>query len=425
MFKTVVKGNDIYSFALKGCVYIAASDANDYEKAYADYVCDGSNDMTIIQNVVDYLCPLGGGVIKLSSGSFKVTNFSKSDGDNALVALLLPSNTTFGYELRIEGTTLPYGDINGGTRIVVTDDCYESLEGSQQYKIISFVNNNCLPGVAQSSVVFTDFLILLPWNQKKIMCIDLRSCNRPYLARLSLRGYTSGYRGGWVTSITVPPAVAVEGCVGIRFTNGSNYGTLNDYLNIGVTGFYEGFAIGGEHVVASNLSAIFCVYGYTFGNYPWASGFNHPITLINCCDERNVNLPLFNTNGDGGSNSGQEVTFIDFNIERIAAFTPGKVLGDYMKELHPGIYHGTIEYTIQTQYGGQALSTTMQLWEHGSGHGFVSRNVIQKMSCDSTTRLSYTPNYLQHIYDTTLNKEVICIDTENKTWVDCNGNVVD
>ena len=87
-------------------------------------------------------------------------------------------------------------------------------------------------------------------------------------------------------------------------------------------------------------------------NYPAHCGRNHPITLINCLDERNINLPLFNECGDDDGHGGhlrgeQEVTFVSFNIERLAAQTPGGVLGDLMKEVHPGTWKGNIDFTCR------------------------------------------------------------------------------
>ena len=106
---------------------------------------------------------------------------------------------------------------------------------------------------------------------------------------------------------------------------------------------------GGEHVVMINCAAAFGGYGFTFGNYPYSCAFNHPITLINCCDEQNIHLPLFNSCGDkGGQLHGrQEVTMIAFNCERVAAHAPGGRLGDLMREVRPGTWRGNISFTRQ------------------------------------------------------------------------------
>ena len=96
-------------------------------------------------------------------------------------------------------------------------------------------------------------------------------------------------------------------------------------------------------------------YGFTFGNYPTNCGGNHSLTLINCMDERNINLPLFNQCGDsdgrgGRLQGGQEVTLISFNMERVERQTPGGKLGDLMREMYPGTWRGSIDFTLQPDW---------------------------------------------------------------------------
>ena len=66
-----------------------------------------------------------------------------------------------------------------------------------------------------------------------------------------------------------------------------------------------------------------------------------------------------------------------------------------------------------------------QLWENdGSGAGFKTRNNCHKLICTTKERINYYPTYGQQIFDTDLNKMLICIDPANKKWVDYNGNEV-
>lgn len=405
-------------------VYVAAADATDTEKLAADYQCTGTNDELVIQQAIDYIYARGGGELRLSSGTFYIDSFphyeSRDDGGSYTAILIPTGNTT--YDLRIIGAAAPAAN---GTKIKVSDSCYESLDSQKICKIFRATYADRLIGKAKIALFMSNLWIQLPWNQKKIMCIDLLYCNRVYLQFISCSGYTNGY-GGHTITIQDPPDVAAEGCVGIRFTGGSNYGGICDYRNLTCDGFYEGFKVGGEHVICINLAGGFNVYSYTFGNYPWVNGFNHPITMINCCDERSVNLPLFAYCSEDRNNSasGQQISIIDFNIERIAAYTPGKQLGNLARELVPGTFHGDISYTIQHQYGGSPMSTTMKFWEDGHGQRFQSRNSRQLLACDTTTRNSYAPNYLQRIWDTSLNKEVICANTATKEWRDAMGNIV-
>ena len=225
-----------------------------------------------------------------------------------------------------------------------------------------------------------------------------------------------------------PPAPATEGCIGLTMTDGSN-AFFSNYTDVNASGFYEGIQVGGEHVVMINCAAIMNVYGYTFGNYEINCGANHPITMINCMDERNVNLPLFNACGDSDGNGSrlqgnQEVTMISFNLEYIANQSPGKTHGHRMKEVYPGTWKGNIDFTIQPAWC-HLNAEDFQLWENdGSGTGIKTRNNCHNQICTSAERLSYYPTYGQQIFDTDLNKMVICIDPASKKWVDFYGNEV-
>ena len=111
-------------------------------------------------------------------------------------------------------------------------------------------------------------------------------------------------------------------------------------------------------------------------------------------------------------------------MERIAEQTPGGVLGDLMREVHPGTWKGNIDFTLQPAWC-HTNTTDAQLWENdGSGVGIKTRNNCHKTICDTKERLSYYPTYGQQIFDTDLNKMVICVDPANKKWVDLNGNLV-
>ena len=418
-------GKKLSAMTHKNKVFVVASDASDSDKLAADYQCAGVNDEVAIQSAVNEIYNRGGGTVLLSAGTFKIGAFPNSvndeDGNGTKVAILIPSDNTSGYEIRIIGDTMPYRD-ESGTRIVVSDACYESLDSSKQYKIFSSTYSSTLANKARISLMMMNFGIYLPWNQKKIMCINLRSVNRVYLQFIRCCGYRAGYNG-YVVDTTNPPAVAVEGCVGIRMTSGSNFGQCDDYKNILCSGFYEGFQVGGEHVVGINLSGVFNYYSFTFGNYPWTEAAHHPITLINCCDERTVNFPLFAYCGAnrGNGNGGQEISLINFNMERYAPHTPGGQLGEYATEINAGTFHGEISYTIQQ--GGTNI-TNMPFWKNGHGQRFITRNSAQRRACGTSVRNGYAPNYLQRIWDTDLGKEVICTDTANKVWRDTMGTIV-
>lgn len=404
-------------------VLVASSDTSDEIKANTEYVCTGTNDEAVIQRAVNYIANNGGGVVKLSDGNFFIDSFPNTDSAGDYVAIMIPQKTNT-YAIEILGAGLPYGTSSpsnkGCTRIKVSDSCYESLSASNRYTIIR--GGYVASPIWQQKLhhlTLKDMEIRLPWNQKPITCLDLLYTNRVLVERVQFRGYTSGYNGHTVT-VNTPPDIAVENCVGMRATSGSNNGILNDYRNMLASGFYEGFKLGGEHLIGINLASIFCYYGFTFGNYQWDGAFSHPMTLINCCDERGVNFPLFVDCGT--PNGSQPITFIDFNLERKSRIVPGGTLGEYAVETTPNTFRGTINYTVSNDYG--INDVTEPFWKDGSGHGFVTKNDAHELSGTSAVRRGYKPTYLQRFYDTTVGKMLWCIDTANKTWVDSQGNTV-
>lgn len=415
-------GKKLSAMTHKGEVFVVAADATAEDKLAADYQCTGTNDELVIQQAINHIHTIGGGKVRLSSGNFNIGSFPNYDSANdggSYVAILIPADSTGGYSICIEGV-YPH---NSGTRIHVTESCYESLNANNHYKVFSSTYYADLTAGAKITLMMHKMRIDIPWNQKKIMCIDCHSVNRADIGFIQLSAAKAGY-GGWAASSPEdPPAVAAQGCIGLRMTSGSNAGQICDYRSIGTYAFYEGIQVGGEHVVGINLSGICNVYSYTFGNYPWTQAFHHPITLINCCDERSVNMPYFaycganRNNGEGG----QQISIIDYNLERNAPQTPGKVLGESATELVPGTFHGEVSFTMQV--GGTNV-TDKKFWKDGHGQRFITRNSAHRLACSTTVRNGYAPNYLQRIWDTTLNKEVVCVDTANKTWKDTMGNTV-
>lgn len=419
------EGTLITEYSAKGTVdiLVASSEASDSIKSSADYVCTGTNDELVIQQAINYIATSYGGKLRFSEGRFYIDSFPNTDTAGDYVALLVPQKS-YKYSIEFIGAMMPYGvnnDPQRGSQIRVSDACYESLSSSSKYTVIrgGYVAS---PEYQNSNLHMTvrNLSIQLPWNQKKITCLDFFYTNRVFVDKVYLHGYRSGYDGHTV-DLNNPPAVAVEGCVGLKSVSGANSGVLIDYRNIASAGFYEGFKLGGEHVIGINLSAIRCVYGYTFGNYTYGGNMVHPMTFINCCDEQNVNLPYFVKNGNTSTNRKQAITFIDFNMERYASATPGGALGDLAKEATPGAFYGTINYTLG-QWAENRVD--MPFWESGHGHNFVSRNDAQALAGTSAVRRTYAPNYMQAFYDTTVNKMLWCINPANKTWIDAQGNTV-
>lgn len=400
-------------------VLVASATASDEIKASANYVCTGTNDEAVIQNAINYVAENKGGKVRLSEGIFYISAFPHSDsaGDNA--ALVIPQKSYF-YPIEIIGAMPTFGAFKSsadqkGTVIQVSYTCYEILSNSNKYTIL---RGGYIARQRDSSIHLTlsDVDIQMPSNQKKITCIDVLYINRVLIERVFMRGCIYGYNG--FSSGDVPP-VAAEGCNGLRGIGGSNSGVMWDLRNVLAWAFHTGFNLGGEHLIGINLSALQSVYGYQFGNYTWTGAFLHPMTLINCCDENNINLPLFHNN-----TGKQAVNLIDFNMEwGVLNVTPGGAIGDHAKETTPGTFCGNINYTMC--YGGVWVNTVTQpFWESGSGHSIQTKNDAQELSGTSVLRRTYAPNFMQQYFDTTANKLLICTDPANKTWVDADGNVV-
>lgn len=366
-------------------LYIAASNSNKYEKLYADYVCFGTNDEKIIQKAIDELYALGGGTVKLSSGIFNIGSFTLSS-DGIYRAITLPSGDKR-YTIDIVGQSQMTGEKDSssiyGTRLFVSQDVLNSIDTSKQYEIISALPSTNSPN---NVIHLTELEVRLATNQKPVVCIDLFNFGRARLDRIKCIAYTN-------TNASL--IKAVEGCIGIRMLNGSNNGQENNFNSCGCSGFYEAYQIGGEHVVMNNCSAIKNVYGYTFGNYTYQRAFNHAITLINCCDERDVNLPYFH------SNTGtQRINLIDFCIERVAAATPGGVLGKLATESKNGMFSGDITFTVMDKTATNV--TNISFFEKANGKNFKVRNSIHALSGTTKLRESYAANQGQTYYDTDL-----------------------
>ena len=402
---------------MEGFITFAAYDSTDEMKSVADVVCLGKNDEVVIQETIDK-CAKEGKNLYFFNGTYVIENFYDFKDGGPKSALCFPNLRR---EISVIGQNFTYGKKNSGVIFYLPASTLEKV-GEEGVDVMR--SKWTERGIGNGSVLkLENIQISLSHNQKPVRCIDLRRCDRPELKNVRLHAYMDMNAG-----FGMPPEIAAKGCIGLTMTDGSN-AWYSNYTNVLATGFYEGIQAGGEHVVLINCGAIMCYYGWTFGNYKLNCGANHPITLINCMDERNVNLPLFNECGDDDGKGGrvrgeQEVTMISFNIERIAEQSPGKALGDLMKEVVPGTWKGNIDFTAQPAWC-HVNEKNFQLWENdGSGQGIKTRNNTHKTVCGTQERLSYYPTFGQQIFDTDLNKMVICIDVANKKWVDCNGKEV-
>ncbi len=404
--------------------FITVAAADSIPDCHADFVCTGKNDEVILQKALAQ-CAEEKKNLFLYNGVYHIDSFADFGDGGPRAALRLPCEWR---DFVFAGDNYEYGcqkSWKNGVVIYVSQEALKSIGKEESADVIRGTWSDA--GVQNgSSLQMKNISVVLADNQHRVRCIDLRRTDRVDVKNVTLLGYGDNISEDSELGLGTPPPVPAEGCIGLTMTDGSNYPPAN-YTNILVFGFDEGFQVGGEHVVCINCGASGCRYGYTFGNYEYNCGNNHPITLINCLDERNINLPLFNRCGDHDRSGkplqgGQEVTMISHNLEWVADRTPGMQHGSRMREVYPGTWCGNIDFTAQPGWW-QTNTEDFQLWEYdGSGSGFRTRNNVHKQVCSSEERLRYSPFIGQQVFDTTLNRMLVCIDSAEKKWVDFQGN---
>lgn len=398
---------------LKNRIIVAASNTPEELAAKADIKCTGTNDEVELQSAIDNAIGNGLGVLLLR-GDYYLDAPTKKYSSNNDTFLLIDTSPASGSSvskfLCMEGENPAVRPI-----IHMSDTAYEALGSSTQYHLVGITDSTQYGGFVE----LKNIIFQLPSNQKKVVVLDF--LNYGGYARIHsvyCYGYTNGYNGQQIT-ISNPPSVSVDGCVGIKFVGkGPNGSYGSEITDCNIYGFNEGICINTEWTVCNHVCSIFCVTGWVFGKYT-SSNIHaqcHPTVLICCGDERGVNLPVFYNSQNGLQN----IDMIAFSIERNANNTPGGVLGNYATERVQGSSHGRIDYT----QGQASNSTTARFWEYGHGHNMTTRNMAHAASGSTSVRNGYNPNYMQRFYDETLGKEVICVNEQNKTWKDGAGNVV-
>lgn len=407
-------------------ICIAASNSTAEFRAKANFVCSGVNDEATIQKAVD-LCVKQSKNLYIFNGKYNIDRFNDHNDNGPLSAIRIPNAHR---EIKIIGQNHEYGfqkSYDNGVVFYVSENALSSIKNISVDVLRSAWTKKGIQN--GSSLHMENIAIVLASNSHPVRCIDLRRCDRVDLKNISLISYGDNITPDSDVGLGTPPPIPVKGCIGLTMTDGSNYDYSN-YTNVQTWGFDEGIQVGGEHVVCINCGVAIGNYGFTFGNYEANCGCNHPITLINCLDERNINLPYFgkwcgDDNRNGKRLTGnQEITLISFNIERVESQAPGGKLGELMKEEIPGSWCGSIDFTAQTAWSA-INSVDFKLWESdGSGSRIKSKNNCHKSIASTAERNSYYPMLGQQIFDTDLNKMLICIDSDKKIWVDFLGTIV-
>ena len=334
---------------------IAASNTDPQDKKLADYICTGKNDERVINKVIESL--KFGGTIQLLDGDYYIDAFEQ-EGNSAVFFGFNEGNAR---TVNIVGTTENKSyNTRFGVTIHVTQKAFSSMNDKDTYRVFygtpqkpdyegvyfkyTFVNN----------VNFENFYLLLYNAQKKVVGMDCQHFGNSDFKQVGI--YTENYFDD--RFLKRKPDTPVEGCMGIRSTRGANDEMSRlGYDTVNVGGLYVGFYLNGvEHLVMKQCTTARCVIGYLF-----QGRFGKTLTVLNCCDEGNTHLPIFNGTG--------HLTCIDFNIERLSAKNiPDDPTGNpehCAYEKTPGSWHGFISYTL----GGGALGVK-SFWAEGSGTNF-------------------------------------------------------
>lgn len=386
-------------------IYIAASDSTESDRLTADFVCTGQSDERVIQQAVNILaaCEKNRAVGKriiLLAGNYYISEFPH-ENECGKVAVMIGDDTNSFEHI---GILIAGSEHTESTCIHVTEACYRSLDDATSYSVFACKGHNW------NHHVFKDLYVTVPDNQRKIVCFDGRLMGSIGLTRCKCICRT---RGDWSH---VNSRLPVEGFVAFMGTYGSNNMWQSKWEFCQAEGFGQGFAVGSEHLLICKCAAAFGLYGYTFHNSPCDFGaVVHPITLISCSDEANANLWKFAKN-----RFRQCINAYNISFEWVPEwFALG---GNYATEEHGGDYVGHIDYVANMGFYTQN-SPAIRFWAKGSGKNFETVNNVHKKVCTRAERHTYAANIGQEVFDTDLNKKLICID--DGVWVDLLGNRVE
>lgn len=393
-----------YAVHNRNTVVVAAANTQGKYARTVDFFCDGVNDEVEIQAAVNLAAASNkySGTVLLLDGDYYIESFTEYESTKAdrPAAVLIPKAAKV---INIEGAT---GE-NGTVLNIKTDNITEQVD----------VFGLEVQGTQGTIVNYSNLRAVVADQEHPLIVFDnyyTAACEMKHI-----RMYCLGYGAG---------QMPVEGLIGIRCSRGSNNGVGQELRHIGATGFYEAFQLGGEHLVCIDLLGRNNYYAYTFGNYDINAGnLEHPYTLINCADEFSAALPYFGRNGRIGTNylndATQQVDLIGFNMEIRRDGNPTQAEPLPAEEEVPGTFCGRVEFTATRNYNlsTNGNMTAFQFWKAGSGERFRTSNMTHKLGGTTTERNTYTPQYMQTYFDTTLSKMLVYDGTQ---WRDMNGTAV-
>lgn len=410
-------------------VIVSASNSIQSNKDNSEFIGNGEDDREMLQQAM-WLSYLRNSKTILCEGDYILNSLAPVD-DGAPEKTCLWFNSVkndFQYAnnvkmFSLEGMTQGIS-YTSGTRIILGDSLYNFVNSTDLIDLIRGKYQNdfdVTKGVSAISMKYLTFI--LPMNDKAITCVDLgysHACDLEDIKCIAVKP-EDGYG-----HLKTPP-IANEKCYGIRGLFGSNWNVVNTYKNIEVFGFYIGFDISGEHCSVINASAKYNYYGFTFCCLQRFGANHHPITCINMLDEHSVCMPMFSSSGSANN---QTVHIFGYNLMFPSWCTQGDIPAEDERHnlavekggLENG-WGGVIYYTNNTTRDGHISSNQWypRFFQNG-GKAIRCINGAHKLAHSAIGRKQIEPNYLQEVFDITLNKKVIW---DGEKWLDFNGNIVD
>ena len=93
-------------------------------------------------------------------------------------------------------------------------------------------------------------------------------------------------------------------------------------------------------------------------------------------------------------------------------------LGDLMREVYPGTWRGSIDFTLQPGWCCTNSVDCPIRENDGSGRGIQTRNRAHKTVCTTEERLRYYPQYGEQIFDLTLGKRCCALTPKSENeWI--------
>lgn len=395
-------------------VIVCPSDGSLFDKARADFVCDGINDEIEINDAIEKVKDCIGKVI-LCNGNFYVDSFNEYtlSGKKEYVAIAMETSKGQGSTVGVSIEGASNGKVGSTTIINVRDSAFNNIDEELTPSVFGG-GSSAVGYVGGKGINISGIKIVFSRNDRKCIGINMQHFYWGEIKRCNIT-YT-GYGQN---------VVATEGFVAFRGWAGWSDGSVIGIYDTYVSGFYTAFQIGGEHVICERLGARYNYIAYTFGEYELDENSGsqvHPITMINCCDEHSACLPKFYGSGNASKKGANrvEVSFISFNIEYYPLITGIEVVG--AEEVVDGGWVGRIDYTVENNE--QNSSVYHKFWADGHGKNFITTNLAHCQIGTTSLRNTYAPNYMQQYFDTDLNKVIYCKEPSTKTWIDANGNVV-